>query len=67
VVLPRYEGFSADSRDLHQKLSIGAKFWKKGAEYTQPLNYQLKVDSSAGAALGCACRFTDFVAVAATV
>jgi hypothetical protein len=26
VVLPRYEGFSADSRDLHQKLSIGAKF-----------------------------------------
>ncbi|KOO57694.1 hypothetical protein WH43_13400 [Rheinheimera sp. KL1] len=26
VVLPRYEGLSADSRDLHQKLSIGAKF-----------------------------------------
>jgi hypothetical protein len=26
VVLPEYEGLSADSRDLHQKLSIGAKF-----------------------------------------
>lgn len=26
VVLPQYEGLSADSRDLHQKLSIGAKF-----------------------------------------
>ncbi len=26
VVLPEFEGLSADSRDLHQKLSIGAKF-----------------------------------------
>jgi len=26
VVLPQYAGISADSRDLHQKLSIGAKF-----------------------------------------
>jgi len=26
VVLPEYSGLSADSRDLHQKLSIGAKF-----------------------------------------
>lgn len=26
VVLPQYRGISADSRDLHQKLSIGAKF-----------------------------------------
>ncbi|WP_127024882.1 DUF481 domain-containing protein [Rheinheimera mangrovi] len=26
VVLPQYEGLSVDSRDLHQKLSIGAKF-----------------------------------------
>lgn len=26
VVLPQYEELSADSRDLHQKLSIGAKF-----------------------------------------
>ncbi len=26
VVLPQYPGLSADSRDLHQKLSIGAKF-----------------------------------------
>lgn len=26
VTLPEFEGLSADSRDLHQKLSIGAKF-----------------------------------------
>jgi hypothetical protein len=26
VVLPQYKGLSADSRDLDQKLSIGAKF-----------------------------------------
>lgn len=26
VILPEFEGLSADSRDLHQKLSIGAKF-----------------------------------------